>query len=83
MLDAALAQARERADQALQAADAHAHRITGLETRIAQAARLPQATEDDRELVATAVSRDLPGKLARLPELRQRAEARQQANRGP
>lgn len=79
MLDAGLAEAKGRARQAQETADAHVRKVQNLEARLAQAEQLPQATECDRELVTAATSRGLPGKLARLPQLRQAAEAAQRS----
>lgn len=79
MLDAALASAQEHATQARDSANAHAQRIEDLQAQITQAELLPQATEADQDLVAAATSRDLPGQLARLPQLQQAADAAQRA----
>lgn len=75
LLDSNLTMAQAQASQATDTANAHAQRVGELQAWLSQAAQQPQATEEDQELVATASAQDLPGKLARLPGLRQQAEA--------
>jgi AAA domain/PLD-like domain len=52
---------------------AHHDRIASLERQLRHASTLPAPTADECELVAIAHARDLPGKLAGLPGLQQRA----------
>lgn len=76
-LDADLAEASDQARAAQDALDAHAQRSNELATWIGQAEQRPRATDADAEFIERAVARDLPGKLADLPRLRQLAAGNQ------
>jgi len=68
-----LSQANDDAIRCRAALAAQHERMTWLEAELSQAGSQPDLIAGDRALVARAQALDLPGKLARLPRLRQQA----------
>jgi hypothetical protein len=74
-LDERLAKARKAAHREREAWEACTRLVRKLMTGIQRLQLRPEPTAEDEEIVLNARSHDLPGKLAKLPELKRRAES--------